>query len=899
MSSDQDTINAQLDLLAVHRRTLAVYLRQQAQLGVLAPPGIVNGIAEAQSAIRHIKEQLRVDGVPVEDEPNDEVQPTAVAAPSRLSPQEQRNRGRMLDKVEAFWVKGVLEQSLYQVARIELGLEFDPDAVVHAWESVVQRPNQPNQAIPAGKSIVAVFDDLLGEMLILGAPGAGKTTVLLELARDLIARARSNQQHPIPVVFNLSTWATKRQPLKEWLAVELNQRYDVPKKLAQEWVTANAVLPLLDGLDEVAAEHRDVCVEAINDYRKACGFVTLAVCSRIADYEMLSAKLRLQGAVVIHPLTKPQVDDYLKQVDRPLAAVRTALRADAALGQMLDTPLMLSIVALAYKDKSPAKLPATASPAEQRRQLFDDYCAAMFQRRSKDTRYRREQTTHWLSWLAGQMVRHNLTALYIERMQPSWLPRKGRRWFPICAGLLSALVGGLVVAVVGGLLGGLVGGLEVVRFGVLGGGLEGVLAGGLLGLLAGGLLGLLAGGLLGGLVSGLSSSLAEIRPVETLHWSWTAAGGGWRSSLIFGLTFGLVVGVAAEPAVGLLFGLGFGLVGWVLGWLVGELTEGQIAKRMIVGNLQFRQLVCYILGFGLVGALVGRLAFKLSSGVASGMGGGLVGALVFTLATRDILTRTVDSKSIRRAAWGALVSGLLGGLGFGLAGGPGFGLVGGLSGTTFGWLASWLSRGPRSQQVILQNKALRRFARNTLSGGLVGALVGGLVTGLGRELLYGLINALVFGLAIGMVGGLLSGLIEGDITTRTVPNEGIRRSIRSAVVSGLVGVLVFGLGFGLAIGLAAGLDNGLVGGLGFGLGAGLVAGPIFGLLYGGATVLQHYTLRWMISRNGSLPFRDLVPFLDYCAERIFLRKVGGGYIFVHRLLMEHFASLYSEQSHKA
>jgi hypothetical protein len=26
-------------------------------------------------------------------------------------------------------------------------------------------------------------------------------------------------------------------------------------------------------------------------------------------------------------------------------------------------------------------------------------------------------------------------------------------------------------------------------------------------------------------------------------------------------------------------------------------------------------------------------------------------------------------------------------------------------------------------------------------------------------------------------------------------------------------------------------------------------------------------------------------------ERIFLRKVGGGYIFVHRLLMEHFASL--------
>jgi hypothetical protein len=49
----------------------------------------------------------------------------------------------------------------------------------------------------------------------------------------------------------------------------------------------------------------------------------------------------------------------------------------------------------------------------------------------------------------------------------------------------------------------------------------------------------------------------------------------------------------------------------------------------------------------------------------------------------------------------------------------------------------------------------------------------------------------------------------------------------------------------------------------------------------------------MLSRNGSLPLR-LVPFLDECAERIFLRKVGGGYIFVHRLLMEHFASLHEK-----
>jgi hypothetical protein len=32
-------------------------------------------------------------------------------------------------------------------------------------------------------------------------------------------------------------------------------------------------------------------------------------------------------------------------------------------------------------------------------------------------------------------------------------------------------------------------------------------------------------------------------------------------------------------------------------------------------------------------------------------------------------------------------------------------------------------------------------------------------------------------------------------------------------------------------------------------------------------------------------------FLGYCCDRIFLQKVGGGYIFIHRLLLEHFAGL--------
>ncbi len=56
-------------------------------------------------------------------------------------------------------------------------------------------------------SISQVFDAVGGELLILGAPGSGKTTMLLELTRDLLARARQDATHPLLVVFNLSSWA--------------------------------------------------------------------------------------------------------------------------------------------------------------------------------------------------------------------------------------------------------------------------------------------------------------------------------------------------------------------------------------------------------------------------------------------------------------------------------------------------------------------------------------------------------------------------------------------------------------------------------------------------------------------------------------------------------------------
>jgi hypothetical protein len=97
----------------------------------------------------------------------------------------RRNRSRMLEKVRLIWIKGFLEPSLDQLARMELGLETQPDAVDRPFDVFVQRPEQAPHPLPTGTPISRVFDEAGNALLILGEPGAGKTTLLLELAHSI------------------------------------------------------------------------------------------------------------------------------------------------------------------------------------------------------------------------------------------------------------------------------------------------------------------------------------------------------------------------------------------------------------------------------------------------------------------------------------------------------------------------------------------------------------------------------------------------------------------------------------------------------------------------------------------------------------------------------------------
>lgn len=123
-----------------------------------------------------------------------------------------------------------------------------------------------------GKSagiIREVFEDS-GRLLIVGSPGSGKTTLLLKLAVSLLDTVNPAGEEAFPVIFNVASWTNEYGRLEDWLQFSLESGYGLSKDSAATLLRLGRVIPLLDGLDELArAYDEDESAEGDEERRKA------------------------------------------------------------------------------------------------------------------------------------------------------------------------------------------------------------------------------------------------------------------------------------------------------------------------------------------------------------------------------------------------------------------------------------------------------------------------------------------------------------------------------------------------------------------------------------------------------------------------------------------------------
>ena len=448
--------------------------------------------------------------------------------------------------------------------------------------------------------------DIGGRLLILGEPGAGKTTELLTVAQRLVEAAIDDSDQPIPILFELSSW-TPGTPILMWLAQQLQRTYGVSKKLAtplaQQWIQQTRILPLWDGLDELGQRNQIACIEALEGFLAQHRALSAIVCCRREEYEQGGQQLKqLKGAIYLQAVGAEQIQQYLKDLGRE--QLWSDIQSQPELLNLARSPLFLTLLVVAYQEQS----------IQDKETLFNAYIQKQLHEPSHQGAYKPgkgiapEKALRYLGWLAIQLKKKQETEFLIENLQPDWLASKQQK-------LIYRLIGGLIV-------------------------------GSILGLIVGLILGLIYGLILG-LSAVQSFGRAEIDPKEQLKWA-------SRNELIYGLIYGLILGsltwlilgLLSVQGAGLLYGLSLGLgLGSYLGLVGKAIEQKQVSNQGIKKSIQNGLIVGLIIGL-IVGLSVG-LSSVMSRGLLFGLFFGLSFGLLFGLdaAIQHFILRIILTKN--------------------------------------------------------------------------------------------------------------------------------------------------------------------------------------------------------------------------------------------------------------
>ncbi|MEM6520099.1 MAG: NACHT domain-containing protein [Cyanobacteria bacterium P01_D01_bin.71] len=323
--------------------------------------------------------------------------------------------------------------------------------VSRPWDSQLRTADQSPKALPPNTHIADVFDrrDVGGKLLILGNPGSGKTTTMLDLAAVLIQRANDDPQQPIPVMVNLSSWQNANQSLIDWLINELKLKYGVSPKLGKTWLAQKTLLPLLDGLDELPPVRQEPVVQAINDWlQSGDGPTTLLICSRFEEYELYETQLGLNAAICLEPLTDAQLQDYLHALNSDY--LWQTLHHDKELLALVRTPLLLSVTMLAQDGLDAQQWQQKPTTIARLEYLLDAYIERRLHEQIRSAEYSMaslslaKRTRARLVWLAQNLSTSFIDSFSTEEIQSEILDWKIRRVYEVVSsigfGVLIALI---------------------------------------------------------------------------------------------------------------------------------------------------------------------------------------------------------------------------------------------------------------------------------------------------------------------------------------------------------------------------------------------------------------------------------------------------------------------------
>src|SRR5215204_5734976 len=210
------------------------------------------------------------------------------------------------------------------------------------------RLTEPDPISQEAADIVAAFTSSKRRLLIVGEPGAGKTTAAYALIEHL---DETEGDERVPLLVNLSAWEAQENFeafLVDYLVSEVGYQVRKPA-VARAFIHSRRYTLVLDGLDEIPAGLREHFSERLDKFLEGLpSEVAVVVTCRTQEYQELreaytpstSLGLNQEGlglvqAVEILPLTSQQLDSAfteLAKVDRDWETFLTQRHLKASQG---------------------------------------------------------------------------------------------------------------------------------------------------------------------------------------------------------------------------------------------------------------------------------------------------------------------------------------------------------------------------------------------------------------------------------------------------------------------------------------------------------------------------------------------------------------------------------------
>ena len=122
----------------------------------------------------------------------------------------------------------------------------------------------------------------------------------------------------------------------------------------------------------------------------------MSFCCRTDHYTNQHTPLLLGAGSEVLPLTLPQVDTYLSEINEHSSSkLRLALQKDLVLRELLSTPLILQICTQTYRTIDFEDILHAGTLEERRKKIFQAYILEMLHHR-KPRLYSSEETIRWL-----------------------------------------------------------------------------------------------------------------------------------------------------------------------------------------------------------------------------------------------------------------------------------------------------------------------------------------------------------------------------------------------------------------------------------------------------------------------------------------------------------------------